>query len=232
MHTFLLPLILLVTTSVVCRAQASVESNTVMNIRIYAPGFSPYTGVEGSPYVPGDSVQTGWLVNQSRKIPVKLHYNSYTGEVEYLQNNKIRSPLNSVAEFVILTPDTIRFQKGFPSTGTQTANHFYQVLFDGRKTKLLRYLSATIKSNTDPMHNDFGKKTFDNREAYYVWIANGASGALAEGQMKPVTNSKKALVSLFPQYSEGLNRYLADQKLKLKTWTDFASVLGYLDKQP
>ena len=45
-------------------------------------------------------------------------------------------------------------------------------------------------------------------------------------KMKSVVNNKKTLVSLFPQYAEPINHYVTDQTLKLKSWTEFAGILG------
>ncbi|WP_381501517.1 hypothetical protein [Spirosoma flavum] len=216
-------------------AHAQVEYNTVQNIRIYAPAFTPYNTVDGSPYVPSDTVQNGWLVNGKKRMPAKLRYNTYTGVVEYVQDGKLLTPITSIAEFAILAADTMHFQKGFPATQERSVNDFYQILFDGRKTKLVKYISATIKTNTDAMHDDFGKKKFQFREAYYVWVANGAlpSGnsflTLSEGEMKSVLASKKSLITALPQKAEPIEHYVADQKIKVKSWAEFARVLSYLE---
>ncbi len=218
-------------------AQSGVEYNTVQNVRIYAPGFTNYKSVEGSPYVPSDTMQNGWLLNGQKPVPVKLRYNSYTGTIEYKQDNQILTPTSSIAEFAILTADTLHFRKGFPATRTRAANDFYQILFDGRKLKLVKYISSTITTNTDRMHDDFGKKKFQIREEYYVWVANEqqpperAPTDLASGSLKSVVVSHKALLNLFPQQSALIDQYVAGHNSRLKSWADFAGVLRYLDAQ-
>ncbi|UFH56900.1 hypothetical protein [Spirosoma sp. KNUC1025] len=226
---------LIVCTSV--QAQSAVEYGLSRSIRIAAPGFSPYKGVEGSPYVPNDSAQNGWLMYNTKRVPARLRYNAYTGELEYIEGNRVLTPTNGVMEFAILEPDTMYFHRGFPATETRTPDSFYQVLFNGRKAKLLRYVFADIKTNTEQMNNDFGKKTFQKREEYYVWVARVQPPAenyfekLSDGDMKPIFVSKKSLLSVFPQYAERIERYVANQKLKLKSWSELASVLKYLESQ-
>ena len=227
--------ILMVINTSVSKAQTGIEYATGNSVRIYAPTFTPYNSVDGSPYIPGDSVQNGWLLNGAKRVSTKLRYNSYMGSVEYMQGNTLLIPPNSVTEFAILAADTMRFQKGFPSTQTRSVDDFYQILFDGRKTKLVKYVFATIKANTDAMHSDFGKKKFQTHEEYYVWVANENPSAenyflkLSDGQMKPVVASKKSLVAAWPQKAEGIDRYSADQRIKLKSWPEFIGTLRYLD---
>lgn len=227
--------ILVVLTTGITKAQ--VEYNTVQNVRISAPSFTSFHGVEGSPYIPSDTVRNGWLVVGNKRVVSKLRYNSQTGQVEYAQGGQIVTPVNAVADFVILEPDTLHFQKGFPAVGTRSTNDFYQLLFDGRKTKLVRYIYSTVKINNDAMSDDYGKKKYIKREDYYVWVSKGQAPVenyfvkLAEGEMNSVLATKKSLVSLFPQQADQIERYIADQKLKLKSWTEFAGVLKFLETQ-
>ncbi|GAB4044775.1 hypothetical protein [Spirosoma litoris] len=229
---------LLLVTGGYVQAQLSITSsgsNTNQAIRLYDPLLTRYSNIEGSPYVPSDSVQQGWLVINNKRTPTKIRYNSQTGEVEYIQDNKVVTPINPVTEFAILAPDTLLFRKGFPAIGLWTPNEFYQLLYNGRKAKLVKHIRSDIKANTDQMQNDYGKERFRKQEDYYVWMAAVKPPAenyfekLSDGEMKSVVASKKALVSLFPQQSDQIDRYLMEKKLKLKSWADFASVLRFLD---
>ncbi|MVM34298.1 hypothetical protein GO755_29980 [Spirosoma sp. HMF4905] len=231
---------LLVLTMGYAQAQLSITSsgaNTNQAIRLYDPLRTRYSNIEGSPYVPSDTVQQGWLVINNKRTPTKLRYNSQTGEVEYMQDNKVVTPINPVTEFAIMTTDTILFRKGFPAAGTWTANEFYQILYNGRKAKLVKHIRSDIKANTDQMQNDYGKERFRKLEEHYVWIATVKPPTenyfekLSDGEMKSVVASKKSLASLFPQYASQIDRYLSEQKLKLKSWAEFASVLRFLDTQ-
>ncbi|GAB4040980.1 hypothetical protein [Spirosoma gilvum] len=217
------------------KAEAQVEYGYSRTIRIYAPNFKPYNDIEGSPFVPGDSVQNGWLVYGRKQVPARLRYNSYSGEVEYVEGGKVLTPVNSVAEFGIIAADTLRFKKGFPAVGSWSPTDFYQLVYDGRTTKLVKRIVSVIKQNTETMANDFGKKRFQQRDEYFVWLttvkppADSYVEKLSEGTMKAVTMNKKTLLSLFPQKAEQIDQYLSDQKMKLKSWMEFANVLKYLD---
>ena len=218
-------------------SQAQVEYNNLQNIRISAPAFTSYNGVDGTPYIPSDTVKNGWFVVNNKRVPVKLRYNCQTGEVEYAQGDRIVTPVNIVTDFVILAADTIHFQKGFPAVGNRSTNDFYQILFDGRKTKLVRSIVASVRSNGDAMSIDYGKKKYQRREDYYVWISKGKPPVenyfvkLSDGSMKSVLATKKTLLSLFPQDGDLIDHYLDDKKIKLKSWEEFADVLKYLDAQ-
>lgn len=222
------------------QAQISITSagaNTNQAIRIYDPFLTRYSNIEGSPYVPSDTVQPGWVVINNKRTPTKLRYNSQTGEVEYIQDNKVVTPINPVTDFAIVATDTLFFRKGFPAIGLWTANEFYQLLYNGRKAKLVKHIHANLKANTDPMQNDYGKEKFRKQEDYYVWVATAKPPTenyfekLSDGEMKSVVASKKSLVSLFPQQADLIDQYLSSQKLKLKSWAEFASVLRFLDSQ-
>lgn len=210
-------------------------ANTAVAIRIYDPFLTRYSNVEGSPYIPADSVQNGWLVINNKRINTKLRYNSQTGEVEYTQHDKVVTPINPVTEFFIVSADTLHFRKGFPATTTWSANDFYQVLFDGRRHKLVKHIKSDLKSNTDAMQNDFGKERFQKREEYYIWSAKEPLPAenyflkLAEGQMKSVVGSRKSLVTAMPEKTDTIDRYLAAQKMKMKSWSELIGTLRYLE---
>ncbi|MVM34299.1 hypothetical protein GO755_29985 [Spirosoma sp. HMF4905] len=218
-------------------APAQVEYGNAQNVRISAPTFTNFHGVEGSPYIPNDSLNNGWMVVGNKRVPAKLRYNTQTGEIEYKQGDRIVAPVNQVVDFVILAADTMHFQKGFPAIGSRSAIDFYQILFEGRKTKFVRYIFANVKSNNDAMSVDYGQKKYIKREEYYVWLPKVQPPVenyfvkLSDGEMKSVTPGKKTLISLFPQYATLIDQYVADQKLKLKSWAEFASVLRFLDTQ-
>lgn len=215
----------------------SSDANTVQTIQIYDPFFTRYKNIDGSPYVPSETMKNGWLMDGTKRIITQLRYNSQTGEVEYIQDKRVMTPINPVSEFVIWSPDTLVFKKGFPVVGTRTVNEFYQVLFDGRMIKLIKHIQSDIKKNTNPMENDFGKERFDTREEYYVWVANAQPASdnyflkLLEGQMKSVVASKKSLVAALPERADRIEKYIADRKVKLKSWTEVAGALRYLETQ-
>lgn len=231
----LLALAFLALNATLTQAQNSIEYSTGQQVRIYSPGFTPYKGVEGTPYIPSDTARPGWLVNGPKQIPAQLRYNTYTNEVEYVEGDRISTPANSITGFAILAPDTMYFRRGFPAVASRVSSNFYQILYNGRKNKLLRYVFSDIRSNTEVMNDDFGKKRFQKREEYYVWTSTTVSPAenyfekVLEGTMKPVLLNKKSLISLFPKQATFIDQYLAEQKMKLKTWTEFASVLRHLE---
>lgn len=217
------------------KVMAQVEYGYSRTIRIYAPNFKPYDDVEGSPFIPGDSVQNGWLVYGQKRVAARLRYNSYSGEVEYVEGGKVLTPVNSVAEFGIVTDDTLRFRRGFPSVATWSPIDFYQLVYDGRQTKLLKRIVSVVKTNTETMANDFGKKRFEQHEDYFIWTALAKPSTdtyvekLSDGDMKSVVLNKKSLLNTLPQKADQINAYLTEQKIKLRSWKEFAGVLKYLD---
>lgn len=115
MNRFLPPIFaFLVVATTLTQAQNSIEYSTGQQVRIYSPGFTPYKGVEGTPYLPGDTAQMGWLMNGTKQIPARLRYNAYTGEVEYVEGDRILTPANSITGFTILASDRCIFAEVFP----------------------------------------------------------------------------------------------------------------------
>lgn len=160
-----------------------------------------------------------------------------TGDVEYLEGNKVVTPVNPVSGFVIVAADRLRFKKGFPTIGSRTANDFYQVLYDGRRSKLIRHIRTEIKTGTAVIQSDYGKQRFQQRDEYYVWTptvqppTENYFEKLSEGQMHSIVANKKSLTALFPNSGDAIEKYLSEQKLKLKSWTEFAKVLRFLETQ-
>ncbi len=216
-------------------AIAQVEFDNNNAVRVYTPGFGLYASIDGSPYIPSDTLKSGWLLNGNKQVFSKLRYNSYSGSVEYLQNGKLTIPTSPVLEFMILTPDTMHFQKGFPIVQTRSVNDFYQLLYSSRKTKLLKHTGTTIFENKDVMSTDLGKKSFQQREIYYVWInqvpADTKPVDLQQGTMLAVVLSPKSLLKLFPNQADSIKQYISERKLKLKSWTDFSNVLTFIDSK-
>ncbi|MFT4030804.1 MAG: hypothetical protein QM669_00130 [Siphonobacter sp.] len=208
---------------------SNAEFSNDQTVRIASGTFKSYSGVDGSPYVPSETPKKGWLVSQNKIVPAELRYNTYSGEVEYLQNGKLVKPMIPITEFFILAPDTMSFQNGYPAINKNTSSDFYQVLYDGSKTKLLRRLLSSTKTNNDAMSSNYGKKTIRNYEEYYAWQAGQtAATKLSDGTMHFIAITKKELLGLFPQQQEIIDEYLKSTNLKLKTWVDFAQVLAFL----
>lgn len=217
--------------------QAQAEFYSYQSVRIYSPGFTPYQGIEGSPYFPSDTARDGWVQIGTKRKSVKLRFNTYTNEVEFVQGDKIVTPVYPVTAFMVMMADSMTFLRGFPPATGRTPNDYYQVLYNGRKSKLLRHVFTDVKTNSDAMSNDFGKKTFQRHENFYVWIPTVVPPSenyfekLSEGEMKSFFLNKKSLVNLFPNQASQIDKYIAEQKLKVKTWNEVASVLSYLEKQ-
>ena len=131
----------------------------------------------------------------------------------YRQNNS----------FTINAPDAgpLLFRNGYPAVDRQTLTAYYQVLADGQQVSLLTLHYVNIREGKEPMDNNFGKKWFESGERYYLYQS-------ATKSMQAV-NSPRALLTALPDKAAQLKQYAADQKMKLKDWTDAARLVKYAD---
>jgi hypothetical protein len=197
-----------------------------------------HPNIEGSPYVPTARFMPGWVVEGSNRYRQNLRFNALTGQIEFIQNNKLHGVASTIgAVGIIVGPaDTLRFERGYPSAGTRTPNDFYQLLYSGNRVRLLRAMRATIKKNDDQMSNDFGKQAFRLIEEYYVWYVAAPTPGKArispyDGQLTPVVSSRKSIAAALPQEASRLEQYAAEQRVKLRTWDEIISALRVIDSQ-
>ncbi|MBO0929620.1 hypothetical protein [Fibrella aquatilis] len=203
------------------------SSGSYATLTIIDPYQNNYVGVEGSPYIPEKGFAPTLVKTQNTRQlqPLKARFNTQLGQLEYLDGQRVQRLTTPATEFQLVASagDTLVFRNGYSGKGEITPITFCHVLYDGKKSTLLAYLTGTIKKDEDPMSNDFGKKQFVQRKQTYLLIAN---------ELQAVTPTKSSLLGAFPAdqrevVAQVINRYGS----KLKSWTDVTAVLRAYDGQ-
>lgn len=201
------------------------NSGTYTSITIYDPFMIGYNDVSGSPFIPEKGFATGFVtVNGSAPQKLKARYNTEAGQLEYLEKSKVLRMTTPVPEFRMVANegDTLLFRTGYSGKGELAKPLYCQVLYEGKKTTLIRSIVSVIKKDEEPMSSDFGKKRFVQREQYYLLIAK---------ELTSITPSKSSVLAAIPaDQREAFTAVLNKQSGKLKTWADVKKVLAEYDQ--
>jgi len=156
---------------------------------------SKYTDVQGSPYF-SDAWTVGSVVSLSNKTyaGLKVRFDAYAGELEYEEKGKpYRLAANQIRGFSMLAGgDTLRFT-ALPGSGP---NPFFQVLYDGA-TQLLKQTRISL-TEVQLYNSASPTKEFSRSVQYFV--------RKADGSLHKLTRSRKALVALFPEQKEAVEK--------------------------
>lgn len=182
-----------------------------------------YQDAKGSPYF-NDQWQKGNLITAGGKVykGMSLKYDVFTGQVHYLQDRKVYTPVEDIREFHLTagkSPGTV-FRKGFPDTGKGNANTWYQVLYEG-KILLLKLNRKLIVEKRDPFTSGL-LKTFTAMEDYYAYDQETAG-------MQELVLNKHEFFRLFGSQREKVKKWAEQRKLKLKEEDDLIKLFRYYD---
>ena len=195
------------------------SSGTSTEIAIYDPYAMAYNNVDGSPYIPEKGFAEGLFGADGATQRMPIRYNMQEGQVEYLKEAKVLRMITPINEFRMVTGagDTLLFRNGFSGRGELAKKMYCQVLFDGKKSTLIRSMTATIKANEDPMSNDFGKRRLVQKDIYYLVIG---------GEPAAVSPTKNSLLAAVPAaQKDAFTTAVNSQPGKIKTWNDVRQVL-------
>jgi hypothetical protein len=176
-----------------------------------------YVEMEGSPYFPNDWISGSVQLKSGTPFAYNaLRYNTISGVLEFLLNDKPYEVINPMSEFTL---GMMLFRKGFQPVNEQTPNSFYQVLYDG-KQKLLCFRAGGIY--TESSYNSTTKtKKITISEDYYV--------QKVDGKLYPVKKNLKNILTLMDGKTEEVNTYCQKENIKIKSWDDVSRVLEYVD---
>jgi hypothetical protein len=175
-----------------------------------------YVEMEGSPYFPSEWISGSVQIKGDSVSYKALRYNTISGMLEFLLNEKPYEVINPMNEFTL---GLMLFRKGFQPVEEQNVNSFYQVLYDG-KQKLLCFRVGSIY--TESTYNSATKtKKITIDEKYYV--------QKTDGKLYPVKKNLKNILALMDGKTEEVNNYCQKENIKIKSWSDVGRVLEFAD---
>lgn len=181
-----------------------------------------YTDVDGNPYFPKDWTEGSITLKTGKNIAYNaLRYNTISGNLEFKYTDKSYNVTNSINGFAL---GTMQFRNGFEPTEKQTAETFYQVLYDG-KQKLLCHKLGSIYIDS-PYNSATKTKKFQLDESYYL--------QKTDGKLYELKKNLKYFLIVLGDKSNQLEQYCRKENIKLRSWDDAVKVLEYaegLEKQ-
>ncbi len=199
-------------------AQAVFVNNSVLSGAVVSINEMNGLEIQGNPYLDEIFVEGTLGINLEKPLPLKLRYNTFSGNVEYQgQDGRVYfvSPKHQVF--------SVRFgnyylKNGFAKTEQQTEQSMYQILHDG-ETKLLKFTKGILTDVTT--YNEAAKqKRYDSIEYYYVEI---------DGAMLKIKRNKDSILEALPKHKTELEAYIKTEKMKFKSWEEVVKLLVFYE---
>ncbi|GAB3264755.1 hypothetical protein GCM10027347_32030 [Larkinella harenae] len=179
-----------------------------------------YVDVQGSPYLNEAWKEGTVTAANSKSYPnLKVRYDVYAGELEYMQNNQpYRLSPAAMKEFRIVDNGEMIFRNGFAAVNNNTPTTFYQVLVDG-PTKLLKQMKINIMENK-PFNSATVTKEFQKQDYYFI--------AKADGSLQRIQKNKKSVLAALADQKDRVEKLIKEQDLNLSNEASLITLLeGY-----
>ncbi|MFD1144966.1 hypothetical protein ACFQ4C_27805 [Larkinella insperata] len=166
-----------------------------------------YVDVQGSPYL-NEAWKEGTVTAANNKSypNLKLRYDVYGGELEYMQNNQTyRLSPGALKEFRIIDSGEMVFRNGFAAVNNNTPTTFYQILVDG-PAKLLKQYKVNMTENK-PFNSATVTKEFQKQELYFV--------VKPDGTVQRIQKNKKSVLAALSDQKDRLETAIKEKDLNL-----------------
>lgn len=189
--------------------------------------LNKYSEVTGSPFLFDDWVPGTVKFADQKQISVKSLKYDLLNDVLLFKNEKeeIMEVAEPVLEFTLTyTKDSKTLQKtfrsGFKASNNNTAQSFYEILFDGQ-TKFVKRTGKTIVEEKEYNATTATRKLVD-KPSYFIVKANNMPLAVGKNE--------KSILSVLEDKSTELKIFIKDSKLNLKNDADIVKLLVYYDE--
>lgn len=184
--------------------------------------------IEGSPYLSNSFVATTVFYDNENQGKVYYRYNAYNEEIEIKQQNLDAEPIRGLSKdkkIRVIVNNKPMSYKTFIDKKMNTKNGYLSLLIDG-KYKLYHHLKVLFKDVKKPS-NSFEKirpAKFSQKDEYYLEDINGKKISQIE------FSNKKILELVLSEHKEALQKFLKNEKLKLKSVNDLHKVINFLNE--
>lgn len=219
----LILLILMITTCGLYAQQTEAYaygSTTLLNTK-----STTYDGIEGTPYLDGKEFTRGYIIMQGKKIPnIELRYNAYKDKIEIkISEEKIyeTNPTNE-NEFIIRGH---HFVKGTYADRNAVKTGYLECLSCSDQVKLYkRYykIYEEAKQAQTGYHKNTPPKLKDREELYIQFEGMDHAVELE-------SSNRKILEQIAPLGSD-INKYIKEERLKLKREEDLIQVIDHFSQ--
>ena len=214
-----------------CAFAQTTNNSSNYFIEAYDVNGKPFTStgridVEGSPML-SDSWNMG-VVNfeKGRAITkIELQFNIYENELYFRKDDQVYTFADPVREFSFAYNDegqsrTVKFRNGYTPQHKRKLNSFYQVLADGKKLQLLKYVSKIVREKWE--YSGPVKKYYDLKEE--LFIQNNMTGELIA-----VKKDRQSVNKALPAYSNSINKLTKENNLDLNSENGLVRLIELLN---
>jgi hypothetical protein len=154
-----------------------------------------------------------WLQNGFRLKNLELQLDADKNELHFRKNNIAYKFVDSLKEFSMEFKDGeltqyVLFRSGYPPIEKKSIMAFYQVVADGKKVQLLKYLSKEIREKYK--YGSPVTKEYQLAVHYYIYD-------VSTGTIKAVNPGKESLIKTMPLYEKNISLFSKLKKYKLKS---------------
>jgi len=188
-------------------------------IEAYDVTGKPFTSksklnVEGSPML-SDTWYEGMVIFEKGQSinKIELQFNLYENELYFKKDDQVYTFADAVREFSIPFNDEgeiriLKFRNGYSPQHKRDLKSFYQVLADGKKLQLLKYVSMIVREIWE--YSAPVKKHYELKEE--LFIQDNLSGELIA-----IKKDRQSLIKALPAYSSSINKLAKENDLDLNS---------------
>ncbi len=196
---------------------------SMINTELFYNG--KYKEISGSPFLEKELQNGTIILNDDRKVEnVLIRYNAYEDALLYqIEKDQITMLDPPVIKGFEFQPND-RNVKFISISFIEGKKHFYEVIYDGKSTLVVRHqIKLTKKTNNAGSYgaNDMQGSAFKKLETYFLMDATG--------KIFEISLTKKSLTSALGSHEEELKAFIKENKLKVREKIDLATLLEYYD---
>lgn len=182
--------------------------------------------VGGSPFMTSD-YRTGTVIMDNdlivKDVPVKFNIFSNAIMIKKDGNEMCLESFKLVSYDDASDPSNVKhfqFAQGFPDVDGHTGKSVYQVLSNGPKAQLLKYITQKVEDASTL--GDYSRKELVSTEQLYIYVPGGS--------IKKIKASKKDVKDALPALSDKIEEIATTNNLKMKSESDIVQLVEALNK--
>ncbi|MHA4810440.1 hypothetical protein ACX0G9_20205 [Flavitalea flava] len=115
---------------------------------------------------------------------------------------------------------TLHFKTGYPAIGSNTGQTYYEVLAEGPKVHLLKYVYKVVQVSSN--YGGPTEKAYAQREFLYVYDVLATT-------MTEISHNSSAVKKALPEYAADIESFSVQHKSKLKKEEEIKALVEYLN---
>lgn len=204
----------------------SVQEMTIDDLKVKTMRLPALAEVGGSMFLTTDYKQGVILISQNQAVTdVPVKFNIYNNAV-MVQKDGQEMRLESFYEVnydEIASDGSVkhmRFKQGYPDADNHTTTSVYQVISEGPKVHLLKFMSQKVEDAATL--GDYSRKELVTTEQLYLYVPGGA--------MKKIKSVKKDLAEVLPAMASKIDEIVNANNLKLKNENEISQLVESLNR--